>query len=151
MWHDILEPNRCKQRIRWNSWQNLPLSHFVLGSTSTYENMAEISRSQFKQSQSNYVNIQEYRNNSDLNYADLDFTLPKPTRVSPANKISANNRNCRSATPTKLSNGKDVDNDSQEDAVEYTLINIAATEAARLACAEHQEYRQRHLHLPGST
>lgn len=76
----------------------------------------------------------------DLNYADLDFTSP-PEIEKP--RLIMGSKNYRSATPNKItSTASDEDNDN----VEYTTINIAATEAARLACAEHQQHRQRQPH-----
>lgn len=128
-----------KQRIANDSAQMSyhRLSLPIAGSTSAYENMNQVLKG-LNNGRSEYVNIEDYINDtSDLNYADLDLTLPKPSQ-----KPNNSNKACRSATvsPTKSTN---TINQDADDSVEYTFINIAATQAARLACAEHQQDRQR--------
>lgn len=90
---------------------------------------------------SNYVNIAECQTREkELNYADLDFTPIKH------NDKPTNTKTNRAATPSKqpLISSSSVEPDD-DNHVEYTLINITATEAARRACAEHQRYRQRRV------
>lgn len=121
-------------------WLQLYAVLFVAGSTSAYENMGDIYKS-LKANRSEYVNVEEYTGQSaDLNYADLDLTLPRPSH-----KPSQNSKTNKSGriSPIKTNSLSPVIND---DSVEYTLINIAATEAARLACKEHQQDRQRRPH-----
>lgn len=92
-----------------------------------------------KARKSEYVNIEDYKNDTgDLNYADLDLTLSKPIE-----KYQKQPNSSARSSPTK-STASTAEN--SDDFVEYTLINIAATQAARLACAEHQQDRQRRSH-----
>lgn len=123
---------------------------FCIGSTSSaYENMDQLYRAP---EGSNYVNIQEFQpvREKELNYADLDFTTVKQQNPKP----TSSTRNSRSATPSKQSHASQagVSIDVDDSHVEYTQINIHATQAARLACAEHQIYRQqRHIDSASSS
>ena len=96
---------------------------------------------------SNYVNIKEYlirEHDKELNYADLDFTP-----ITQLNKTQ-NTKPSRSVTPTKQQSNS-ASSEQDDNHVEYTLINITATEAARRACAEHQRYRQRRVNSSASS
>lgn len=120
--------------------RNFKSIFYFTGSTSSaYENMDHLYR---HPEGSNYVNIKEYlirEQDKELNYADLDFTSIKQLNNPEKTKTSC------SVTPTKqpVQNSSSVEQDDNH--VEYTMINITATEAARKACAEHQRYRQRRV------
>lgn len=113
------------------------------GVSSPYENLDGLHKqiSQKTQGNSNYVNLPERKKpDTDLNYADLDFTLQQCDRL----KKQTSSKNSGSFRPPTLCKTTPTEND--DDKVEYTLINIVATQAARLASAEHQRDRESGAH-----
>lgn len=100
----------------------------------TYEN---IYYSNASSASSNYVNVTGQPRPCNLDYADLDFTVVNKTPTASSLPRTLNTARC--VTPIS----KQISVEHDDPSVEYTEINITATEAARRACEEQRRYRQR--------
>jgi len=99
----------------------------LIGSAGEYVNMNKLYSENM--GDNNYVNFNIYEDDRELNYAELDLSKPP--------KTLQKSKGPKSKPSAQAPRG--------DDSVEYSVINIRATEAARKACEQQMRYRERRM------